>query len=197
MRWNSGCYAGVYKDQEIVNKSSSGGAFTAIVNACCDENSIIFGSIFKDKVKVQHAFVSNKNDINAFRKSKYVQSVIGNSFIHAKKFLIENKTVLFTGTPCQIAGLRSFLGKSYGNLITIDILCHGVSNQKIFNQYLLSKSKKGNNCKYSFRNKYNHDVPGTLIIYNKNKKKKYYSYQDTYMKGYSNSLFNSDFRQGV
>lgn len=119
-------FGGYVKDDVVREKSTSGGAFSAIVDAWCDNNYVIFGAETKG-LEVQHAYILNKGELDRFRKSKYTQSIIGNSYKQAKTFLKEGKKVLFSGTPCQIAGLRSFLGNTdTSNLLTIEVICEGV-----------------------------------------------------------------------
>lgn len=119
-------FGGYIKDNAIRAASTSGGMFTAIVNAFCDTDSVIFGAVADSPIYVYHTFVQSIDDIGVFRKSKYMQSIIGDAYIDVKRFLLQRKKVLFSGTPCQIAGLYSFLGRSYDNLLTVDMVCHGV-----------------------------------------------------------------------
>ncbi len=119
-------FGGYLNNQEERFNSTSGGAFTAIVNAFCDMNYVIFGAA-SNGIEVFHTFVCDKNQINIFRKSKYSQSVIGNSYKNVKHFLNEGKKVLFSGTPCQIAGLYSYLKKvDISQLLTVEVVCEGV-----------------------------------------------------------------------
>lgn len=119
-------YGGHINDADVLNESTSGGAFSAIADFWCDENYVIFGAE-ADGLKIRHSFVTDKNEIGKFRRSKYSQSVIGDSFKECKNFLNDGKKVLFSGTPCQIAGLKSFLkGKDYDNLLTVEVICEGV-----------------------------------------------------------------------
>ena len=130
-------YYGVHKDEEILRKSSSGGAFTAIVEAFCDKDYIIFGCTMNEKFEVYHDYVDNKKDIIKFRKSKYLQSNVKDSYIKVKEFLKNGKKVIFTGTPCQISGLKNFLGNiKQEKLLCVDLICHGVTSQKVFNSYI-------------------------------------------------------------
>ena len=106
--------------------STSGGAFSAIVEAFCDENCVIFGAEARGLL-VFHSFITDKRNIGKFRKSKYSQSIMGLSYRNARKYLKEGKKVLFSGTPCQIAGLLSYLGDSdRTNLLTVEVVCEGV-----------------------------------------------------------------------
>lgn len=119
-------FGGYHKNKYIKQESTSGGAFSAIVESWCDANYVIFGA-YTDGLKVRHGYITNKKDIGKFRKSKYSQSYIGLSYQEAKGFLKDGKKVLFSGTPCQIAGLRVYLGKiDTSNLLTIEVICEGV-----------------------------------------------------------------------
>lgn len=135
-------FGGYIKDSEIREKSTSGGAFSAIAEAWCDSNYVIFGAETKG-LEVHHGYICNKSELDRFRKSKYTQSVIDNSYKQAKVFLNEGKKVLFSGTPCQIAGLRSYLGNdSFANLLTVEVICEGVPTPhyvRKFSQYIEKK----------------------------------------------------------
>ncbi|EIF6174299.1 Coenzyme F420 hydrogenase/dehydrogenase, beta subunit C-terminal domain [Clostridium perfringens] len=146
--------AAVTKSVETWKKSSSGGAFTEICNAYGDDNTIVFGATF-DNLKVKHSYVIGVKNIDVFRKSKYIQSDLGNSFKKVYEFLKQDKKVIFSGTPCQISGLRSYLGKNYENLLCIDLICHGVGSQKVFDKIIkFDENKYGYKIKkYTFRYK--------------------------------------------
>lgn len=153
-------YAAIYKEEQILQNSSSGGAFTAICNSFCDENYVIFGAEYDKNFKVRHGYINNIKDIENFRKSKYVQSDINDSYIKVREFLNEGKTVLFSGTPCQVVGLKNFLkNKEYENLLCIDIICHGVPSPKVWRKYIEYVESKYNSKikKINFREKINKD----------------------------------------
>ena len=119
-------YGGHILDETVLNESTSGGAFTAIVDEWCDENYVIFGAM-ADGIKVRHYYITDKSQLAAFRRSKYSQSVIGDSYKDALSFLKSGKKVLFSGTPCQIAALKSFLKDGYyDNLLTVEVVCEGL-----------------------------------------------------------------------
>ncbi|AGF54980.1 coenzyme F420-reducing hydrogenase, beta subunit [Clostridium saccharoperbutylacetonicum N1-4(HMT)] len=128
-------FACIHKDIEVVKKSTSGGAFTAIAESICKEEYVIFGAALNENVRVVHKYIADIKDIDLFRSSKYVQSDISKSLKDVKTFLDKGKKVIFTGTPCQIAGIKSFLRKDYENLITIDLVCHGVPSPLVFEKY--------------------------------------------------------------
>ena len=125
-------YACINKNEKIRMESSSGGVFSLFAEYVLNKNGIIYGAAFNDKLEVQHIKVEKNEDLKYLRGSKYLQSDIGETFKEAKKLLDEGKVVFFTGTPCQIEGLKSFLRKDYINLICGDLICHGVPSKNIF-----------------------------------------------------------------
>lgn len=129
-------YAAINCDQAVREESSSGGIFTSLAENTINNGGVVFGAAFNDKWQVAHTYANAINDIKKFRGSKYVQSDIGGSYAMAEKFLKEGKEVLFSGTPCQIAGLKRFLRKEYKNLKTIDFVCHGVPSPWVWEKYL-------------------------------------------------------------
>lgn len=152
-------FAAKSKDKSVIRGSSSGGAFYEIAKTFCDENYVIFGAEMTEDLKVCHGFIEDFSEIAKLQKSKYVQSDISDSFRKVKAFLKENKKVMFSGTPCQVAGLKNFLGCDYDNLVTVDIVCHGVPSQQLFDKYLseLSKELGSRVTEFTFRNKKNFD----------------------------------------
>lgn len=119
-------FGGYHSDAETRFESTSGGAFSAVVNAFCNENYVVFGAE-AEKLRVFHSCITDKKQLAKFRKSKYSQSEIGDSYQRVKSFLEQGKKVLFSGTPCQIAGLRSYLQKTdSANLLTVEVICEGV-----------------------------------------------------------------------
>ena len=130
------CYAAMAND-DIRKVSSSGGAFSIIAEYILDKNGYVCGCSFDlDELNAKHIIINSKDDLSKLRGSKYLQSDIGNIYQEVKKILDDDKYLLFSGTPCQIAGLKSFLRKNYEKLLTIDILCHGVPSPKVYKKYL-------------------------------------------------------------
>ncbi len=135
-------FYGWHEDELIRAKSSSGGAFSALADRVLNKKGIVFGAIHDlHQKKVFHAS-TDEIDLSALRKSKYVQSCIGTAFRVVEKFLKEGEEIFFTGTPCQISGLRAYLRKDYPNLLTCDFICHGVPSMKLLNDHLLLLEKK-------------------------------------------------------
>lgn len=128
-------YAAKNNDEEIRLKSSSGGIFTLLAEKVIAEGGVVFGAKFDADWNVVHDYTETVEGLAAFRGSKYVQSEIGNNYRIAKQFLSDGRKVLFSGTPCQIAGLKRFLRKEYDNLLTVDVVCHGVPSPMVWNKY--------------------------------------------------------------
>lgn len=129
-------YIGYNLNSEILFQSSSGGIFTLLAERIIQEGGIVFGARFNDNWEVVHDYVESFKDLPLLRGSKYVQSSIEGSYSKAKFFLKLGKKVLFSGTPCQIAGLKRFLNTEYENLLTIDFICHGVPSPGVWGRYL-------------------------------------------------------------
>ncbi len=135
--------AAINLNEDIRLKSSSGGIFTLIAERIINQGGVVFGAAFEDDFRsVHHIFVDNIDDLEKLRGSKYVQSTIGDAYKQAKGFLDSGRKVLFTGTPCQIGGLYSYLRKSYENLFTQDIICHGVPSPMVWEKYVDEREKK-------------------------------------------------------
>lgn len=129
-------FAAKNSNNEIRRLSSSGGIFTKLAESVINEGGVVFGAHFNDKWEVVHSYTTTIEGLQALRGSKYVQSVIGDSYIRVREFLKSGRKVLFTGTPCQVSGLKRFLRNEYENLITVDFICHGVPSPGVFRWYL-------------------------------------------------------------
>lgn len=129
-------YAAINPNENIRKESSSGGIFTLLAEKIIFESGVVFGACFDENWEVKHDYTETIEGLAAFRGSKYVQSRIEDNFLKAERFLKEGKKVLFSGTPCQIAGLKKFLRKEYDNLLAVDFICHGVPSPKIWRMYL-------------------------------------------------------------
>lgn len=146
-------YAAKHTSAEVKLKSSSGGMFTALAEVILKEGGVVFGAAFDKEWSVIHTYAENLQDLDNLRRSKYVQSSIGNTYQQAKAFLEQGRQVLFTGTPCQIAGLRNFLRKEYDNLLTADLFCHGVPSPAVWQKFLNENTRKEKISAIDFRHK--------------------------------------------
>lgn len=119
--------------------SSSGGIFALLAETILRQNGVVFGARFDNEWNVIHDYTESLDGLSVFLGSKYVQSKIGNTYKYAERFLKEGRKVLFSGTPCQIVGLKKYLRKDYDTLLTVDFVCHGVPSPMIWRDYLNEK----------------------------------------------------------
>ncbi len=147
-------YFGWHKDTEIRAKSSSGGAFTAIVETFLDDKDVVFGASYNDDFTYIHHIMADKHSYQKLRKSKYVFCDPEDSYIKVKKCLQEGQKVIFSGTPCQVAGLKAYLKKDYNNLMLIDLICHGTPSVKTYESHIKHISKNSRIDNVDFRSKY-------------------------------------------
>jgi len=135
-------YACYNKDEQVRLESSSGGLFTLIAHQIINDGGVVFGVGLEKDLTAVHSYAETKEQLGEFRGSKYVQSKIGETYKKAEYFLKQRRQVLFTGTPCQIAGLKSYLQQDYDNLFCIDIICHGVPSPKVWQKYISYHEKR-------------------------------------------------------
>lgn len=140
-------YAAKNPNEQIRRESSSGGIFTLLAEQTIDAGGVVFGVRWNEHFEAVHDYTETKEGLAAFRGSKYVQSQVGNSFKQTEQFLKQGRQVLFSGTPCQILGLKKFLRKDYENLLAVDIICHAVPSPLVWRQYI-EEYKKGNGVAY-------------------------------------------------
>lgn len=182
------CYEVVAANKEILEKSSSGGAFSLLAHEVFEKGGCVFGAAWTDDFSVEHIMIDNENDMYKLRKSKYLQSYVGDTFRKVKEKLEEEKFVLFSGCPCQAAGLKQYLGsKEYDNLLIVDLLCGNAPSPDFFKKYI--QDSYGNNIlKYEFRDKTYGWNPvttkvtfkdGAILLINK-------AYQSDYQRVYHN-----------
>lgn len=123
-------------DAQVRRESTSGGAFSAIAESIINDGGIVYGAVYGEDFTVKHVGITDKSEIWRFRNSKYVQSFLGDTFRDIRSYLINGVKVCFSGTPCQIEGLRAFLQKDYSNLLLVDVVCHGIGSPLIWRKYL-------------------------------------------------------------
>lgn len=137
-----------------VRESASGGLFAAFAQAVIDQGGAVYGCAMiyeKGQLWPRHICVTERRDLIRLKGSKYVQSDLTGMYSDVRRRLAEGQTVLFSGTPCQVAGLKGFLRKEYENLFTVDIICHGVPGGKLFRDYISFEEKKRGAKITSFR----------------------------------------------
>ena len=182
-------YACINKDDDTRMQSSSGGVFTLLAEYVLEKGGAVFGAAFDETLNVRHTVVVSKDELYRLRGSKYVQSRIGDTYKSVKEYLNGETPVLFTGTPCQISGLKAYLGKEYDNLITQDIICHGVPSPGIWQKYLNHLTDVDKSNPPNFRSKHTGWESYSLRI-NLKGGKNYIQYaaSDLYMKAFLNDL---------
>lgn len=149
------CYAAKSLDKDIQLRSSSGGIFGLLSKKILQENGIVVGVEMTSDFQVQHTIIDSEKDLHKIMGSKYVASDLKQLFPVIQRELKNDRKVLFSGVPCQIAALLNYLQKGYDNLITVEVICHGVPSQKLFNKYVafLEKKYKAKLIEYKFRSK--------------------------------------------
>lgn len=187
-RWPERCYASWITNKEKRCKCASGGIATALSEFVIQyKNGVVFGTAYDDDFTPRITYTENIEGVEKYKGSKYVQGIVGEeTYRNVRAFLKEGRFVLFTGTPCQIAGLQSYLKQSYDNLITVDLICHGVSPTKYFKEeigYLLKKFRITNLSDIRFRGNDNNNYSLSLW---ENRKRVYRApkYTDYYLGGF-------------
>lgn len=148
---NPDCYALAQYDAERM-KSSSGAIFPLMAQRIIEKGGYVSGVAFVDN-NVEHVLINDINEIDKLRGSKYIQSDIKDIYKKIKTLLDDNKTVLFSGTPCQVEGLKLYLNKEYQNLYTIDLVCHGVPSKKVYREYIKEINPDAKTYYSNFRDK--------------------------------------------
>lgn len=131
----SAAFVAYNSDEELRQRSSSGGVFSVLAAEILSRGGVIAGAAFDEDFSVRHILVENDAELNRLRGSKYVQSRMEDTYAQVQKLLKQGRIVLFTGVACQVAGLKAFLGREYDNLYTVDVLCHGVPSPKVWDHY--------------------------------------------------------------
>lgn len=179
-------------DDVIRKASSSGGVFSMLADYVLDNNGAVYGAEINDSLEVHHIRITSKDQLYRIRGSKYIQSHIDDSFKKIRLDLNEDKKVLFAGTGCQIAGLKSYLKKDYNQLITVEVACHGVPSEKAFRQYIDDNEKYFDSKvkTINFRDKVsgwnNYSI---MLSFEDGKSISQNAMQNDFMKGYIHNLY--------
>lgn len=189
-------YGVKYRDEKIRENSSSGGVFPALAAYVLNHGGAVCGAAYSDDFAVEHRMIEDFSDIRKLQGAKYSQSASEHLFGEIQRILKEDRLVLFTGTPCQVAGLKSFLGEDYEKLLTVDTICHGVPSPLVWKKYLTyrtEKDAKGSGVisvnqrdKTSGWSRYRYSL---RITYGNGKTYCVSQSEDMYMRGFVNNLF--------
>lgn len=157
-------YAAYCTDYNKRMESASGGIFALIAETILCDDGVVYGAAFDENWCLKHVCVTDKEELVKLKGSKYIQSDIGNTFQDAERYLKQGVQVLFSGTPCQIQGLKKYLGKDYNNLMTIDLFCHGVPSPEVWRDYVSLVSKERRLVGFSQRDK-THGVSKAPMVF--------------------------------
>lgn len=165
-------YAAKHRSSNIKKYSSSGGVFTALSDYILREGGVIVGAVYADNMQVVHTFAETSEERDRMRGSKYTYSFCDSEiYKQIKTYLNEKRRVLFTGTPCQTAALKQYIGKLNENLITVDLLCHGIAAPVLYREFVNEMQKKGKIVNINFRyHRETWHTPQTEISYENGKK---------------------------
>ncbi len=179
--------AAMNRDTKERLASSSGGVFMALANKVITGGGVVFGARFNQQWGVEHSYATTMAEAQAFQGSKYVQSATGDCYQQALAFLKQGYTVLYSGTPCQIAGLHKFLeNKKFERLITVDIVCHGVPSPHIWTEYITQFTPVS---AVKFRDKRISWQLFSMSIDSNHQKYSQSFTTDTYLQGFLNNLY--------
>ena len=184
------CYAGAAND-ELRKNSSSGAIFSLLAEYILSNNGYVCGAVFDENMNLNHIIINNKQNLEQLKGSKYLQSNINISYSQIKELLNNNKLVLFSGTPCQVAGLKTFLQKDYDNLLLVEIVCHGVPSPKVYHKYLDENFNNKQNEKVlntNFRDKLNGWNPYLITTTTTTNTYVSYASEDIFMRAFLENL---------
>ncbi len=185
-------YAVWNKDEEARSSSTSGGVFPALSKQILNQGGVVFGAAFDESIKAVHTGVESQEHIWKLQGSKYTQSLIGDCYREVRTLLKDGRKVLFSGTPCQVSGLYSFLGKSHTGLCTCDCVCHGVPSPGVFERYKahLEKINEAEIENFNFRNKSKGWKNYNISVLFKNGRHMLADFKtDPYMRGFITNMY--------
>ena len=185
-------FACTHANKHARMQASSGGIFSALAKIMMQRQGVVFGAAFTDKHLVEHIGVEREEDLHVLKKSKYVQSNVGKCLSVAKEHLENGRCVLFSGLPCQIAGLYSYLGNDYDKLYTVDLLCKGAPSPGVFSTFINSIEERYKSAvqAYSFRDKkYGSERATSVVTFSNGKKLVLPLTQTSFGSGFSTELF--------
>jgi coenzyme F420-reducing hydrogenase beta subunit len=149
-------FAARHNAEDVRSRSASGGIFPALAHDILEQKGIVFGAAFNRQFQLHHVGIETEAELGSLIGSKYVQSTIGDTFRQTRAALKSGRAVLFTGAPCQVAGLYGYLRRDYENLYSCDLFCHGIPSPKVFRKYIeyMERSHNAKVVQYKFRSKY-------------------------------------------
>ncbi len=187
------CYSFITSDEEILMQSSSGGVFSLLADEVFKRGGVVAGGAWRDDFTVEHIIIDKKEDMPKLRKSKYLQSYLGDTYKKIKEYLNNGRFVLFSGCGCQAAGLRNYLKKDYENLLIVDIFCHYSPSPMFFRKY--TENCFDNLKRYEFRYKNGDNCWDCFTVKvddNNNESVRHGSAEDEYQRVFHSELMLSE-----
>lgn len=183
-------YGAKNRDDAVRFTSSSGGMFTLLAEEVLRQGGVVAGAALDEKLAVRHVLVDNVDDLFKLRGSKYVQSEIGTIYREVRQQLLAGKKVLFSGTPCQIAGLKGYLVKPFANLLTVDVVCHGVPSPRVYCKHLAELGEEAGEpvVQVRFRDKAKGWKSGETLFLTEHQRFGASKRQETYMRLFLNNI---------
>ena len=187
-------YAAINADEQVRLSSTSGGIFSLLCQWVLERGGVVFGASYDEDFRVVHCRVENSGDLHKLRGAKYAQSSLGDSYRQVKSCLEEERYVLFSGTPCQVGGLLTFLGEGDEKLILVDLICHGVPSPKVWSHYVDYRSQRdacGQNPSHINLRSKETGWPGYSIqlVYPNGEVYSALNSQDPYLRGFVGNLY--------
>ncbi|MCC8015047.1 MAG: Coenzyme F420 hydrogenase/dehydrogenase, beta subunit C-terminal domain [Eubacterium sp.] len=187
---NTIAYAAVNKNDNIRERSSSGAVFYELAERIIKNGGIVYGAKFNENWSVVHGHTDSAEGLYDFLGSKYVQSSMADEYKDAERNLKAGRIVLFSGTPCQIEGLKYYLGKEYEKLLTVDFICHGVPSPFVWKKYLTEAAKGREVTSVSFRDKTEGWIHFSLRIdFKDGSRYRQTQQEDLFMKGFLQDIY--------
>ena len=183
-------YGAKNNDDAVRFTSSSGGMFTLFAEEILQQGGVVVGAALDEQLNVQHVLVDSIADLPKLRGSKYVQSKIGRIYSEVRQILRAGRRVLFSGTPCQIAGLKKYLVKPSENLLTVDVVCHGVPSPKVYQKHLRELAQEAGEpvVQVKFRDKAKGWKQGETLFFTEHLRFGASKRQETYMRLFLNNI---------
>ena len=183
---NLEAYAASGKNKKIVNRSSSGGAFIVCAQYVIEKlNGYVCGAVLNDDLTLKHRIVNSMDEVHKMQGSKYIQSDMGCCFEKIVDLLKSGQYVLFSGTPCQVAGLRKIVKIGIDHLFTLDLICHGVPSAYAFSDYMKKMYAEDEYSNFTFRQRNKYLLTSySYSYYNKNKNNMIESFEDPFYQSF-------------
>lgn len=184
-------FACINKDEQVRFKSTSGGCFSLLADKVLAAGGAVVGAAYDENLEVHHMLIEKQENLQQLRCSKYVQSRIEDCMKQAKQILNAGRELLFSGTPCQVAGFKRYLGRSYDKLFLVDVVCHGVPSPKVYREYVKEVEEQIGEqvIKVNFRDKSTGWLRSSFVLSGRERSLNATKQDSIYMKGFLKNMF--------